>query len=202
MTGCLHGCVWCYARAMSKRFGGDFKPRFHAERLGQPQERKKPSKIFVCSMGELFGWWISEDWIRSVLSVIRQCDQHTFQILTKNPAHLQHFNPWPDNCWVGFSATDQRMMNEGIEYMRDVQAAVRFVSCEPMLGSIRLRGLAAKEILHWLIIGAQTGPHAITPPSEFINNLITDSKRHGIPVFLKSNLDWPRKIQEYARPKW
>ena len=86
-----------------------FTPAFHPKRLLEPAKVKKPSKIFVCSMADLFGDWVPEEWIEAVLNRTQRADysHHTYQFLTKNPRRLKDFNPWPSNCWVGTTVTNQ-----------------------------------------------------------------------------------------------
>jgi len=118
-TGCLHGCSYCFAERIAKRFSGSkafpdgFKPRFHPERLGEPLKIKKPSVIFVSDMGDLFGDWVPEKCITEVLGVVGECPQHTFLFLTKNPKRYKRFN-FPKNAWLGTSVENQAAADERI----------------------------------------------------------------------------------------
>jgi len=103
VTGCLHGCFYCYARRLARRLGtggysakptvarpgevfpAGFSPTFYPHRLSEPARIKKPSRIFAVSAGDLFGEWVPGEWIRAVLAVARQCSRHTFILLTKTP---------------------------------------------------------------------------------------------------------------------
>lgn len=145
ITGCLHGCSYCYARRMDKRFGdGKFIPTFHPEKLGEPLKVKKPIRIFVGSISDLFGDWnwitpkahIRRDHvINYILNTVYACPQHTFIFLTKNPKGMQNFN-FPDNCWCGTSVENQEKADERREDLRKVQCKTLFVSYEPALGPI------------------------------------------------------------------
>jgi protein gp37 len=118
-----------------------FEPAFHPDRLCEPDKVQKPSKIFVCSMADLFGDWVPWEWIKRVLSAAHMNPQHTFQFLTKNPARYQEFNPWPDNCWLGTTVTNQEDADARVPELLKAQAKVRFVSAEPLLGEINLEGI-------------------------------------------------------------
>ncbi len=193
VTGCRNDCPYCYARRISARRGWSFEPTFWPERLTQPQKEKRPRKIFVCSMGELFGEWVEKAWIEKVLAVVQKCPQHTFQFLTKNPKGLAQFNPWPKNAWVGATATNQAMASVASMALVEVSAAIRYLSCEPLLGSIRLHGA---NHLRWIIIGAQTGPGGIQPQGLWVRMLIDDARRIGANVFCKDNLIWSHAPKE------
>jgi len=126
---------------VAKRFiyheGPDaFAPIFYPDRLSQPGKVKKPSKIFVCSMADLFGDWVPDEWIVEVLDTVRGYAWHTYQFLTKNPQRLKDFNPWPRNAWVGTTVTNQADGDERIPWLLQVDARVRFVSHEPLLSEI------------------------------------------------------------------
>jgi protein gp37 len=184
VTGCKHGCPYCYAAAMSHRFGRSFEPSFHPDRLEQPLAEKRPQRIFCCSVSDLFGEWVDRAWIDAVMDIVRRCPQHIFQFLTKNPARLPSLNPWPCNCWVGASAINQAGWNMAARFLPDVEAPVRFISAEPLLTEISPAGWVPE----WLIIGGQTGIHKFSPPDEWIELLGLFADEKGIPVFHKPNL--------------
>lgn len=169
VRGCLHNCPYCYGKRIDKRFGdGSFTPTFHPERLQEPLKVKKPSRIFVGSMADLFGdWdWIVEDHggltigIRRVLSevfnIVNQCPQHTFIFLTKNPRGMQGFD-FPDNCWCGTSVENQEKADERIPELLRVDCKTLFVSYEPALGPIDFTDLADGENI-FATIGVTPGP--------------------------------------------
>lgn len=201
VTGCRHGCPYCYARRIARRFGKTaaaraFEPEFHPERLGQPLKRHKPARIFVCSQADLFGRWVPADWIRAVVDVARQAPQHTFVFLTKAPMRLL-LPDFPDNCWVGVSTPTQQALNRAAWLLPEVKASVRFVSAEPLLEPLSLRAAAFR--LHWLIIGAETGPGAPPPPRRLAADLAHQADEQGVPVFLKDNIEpvFPEPCREY-----
>jgi len=180
---------------MAKRFGKSFKPEYHSDRILAPRRVKKPSKIFVCSMADLFGEWVPNEWIDNILSVVRECPQHTFQFLTKNPKRLIDFSPWPKNCWVGATTVNQGAFLSAIVSLENVFAPVRFVSVDPILGPVGINGQ-----LDWVIIGAETGPGA--REASPLNVLFTTraAMAINIPIFHKDNLgslatrkEWPHE---------
>ena len=168
-----------------------FYPRIWPERLYEPWYHKKPSKIFVCDMGELFGDWIPDAWTREVLAIVRQCSQHTFQLLTKQPQNLAKWSPFPSNCWVGVTATNTKMFVDALDSFNHVEAKVKFVSIEPLLewhiGGFLLTEILTAQQLDWLIIGAQTKPYK-PPKIEWVQEIVEAADKAGIPVFLKDNL--------------
>lgn len=209
VTGCLFNCSYCYARKIAERFRGTkawpngFEPTVHIGRFDEPIKLRKPCKIFVCSMGELFGDWLNDnskltipDVQLSVLQVVKSCPQHTFQFLTKCPQNLPKFNPWPDNAWVGVTATDNAMYEYAMDCLYKVQANVRFISFEPLLEPMSWRISDIKDVLDWIIIGAQTNPNRL-PKREWVQEIIDAADEAGIPVFLKDNLKW-----DYERKEW
>jgi protein gp37 len=195
VTGCKHGCSYCYARRIAKRFKKSFRPTFHSGRIYKPFYIEKPSRIFVCSMADLFGDWVPEDWIKEIIDTAWTAYWHQFQFLTKNPKRLKDFNPWPKNCWVGASVTNQRDYEIRIQELKLVDAPVVFLSCEPLFSPISM-----VDIPDWLIIGAQTGPGAKKPNESWVKSIIRRAHSCGAAVFCKSNLhintlprEWPER---------
>jgi protein gp37 len=194
VTGCEHDCKWCYARPLAhrlkamgqKRYRHGFAPTFHEEALEEPGQRRKPTRIFVCSMADLFGAWVPTEWIQQVLQVVQDCPQHTFIFLTKNPRRLLDFEPWPDNTWVGATVVDQVAMAMAAGAMHTVRAPVRFLSVEPMLGPVELGNVA----VDWLIIGDlnRGGRPAGVAQDEWVADLTGQARRTRIPVFHKDSL--------------
>jgi protein gp37 len=203
------------------RYG--FAPTLHSYRLGEPGRVKKPSKIFVCSMGDLFGDWVPDEWIKAVKDVARDCYWHTFIFLTKNPKRYHKF-AWPLNCWVGTTVTNQADADERLPWLLQVDASVRFVSHEPLLGGINLHppywyqwGCEGRspdrntgKLVHyhdercrrpwdWVIIGAMTGPGAVKPEVDWIMDLAQQYRDAGVPLFLKDNLGFKDQPQEWPK---
>ena len=147
---------------------------------------KKPRGIFVCDMSDLFGMGIPEKWTRDVLDVIEEANYHRFYLLTKQPQNLIKFSPFPDNCWVGVTATKIDAFYHAIQVMPDIQCKRAFISFEPLLGRIEAPSHLYKT-LDWVIIGAQTKP-TVYPKIEWVKEIVEAADKAGIPVFLKDNL--------------
>lgn len=183
-----------------------FEPTFHRYRLNEPQKVKKPSKIFVCSMADLFGYWVPDEWIEEVIQIAEKCSWHKFLFLTKNPRRYYAFE-FPDNCWLGASAVnkpDEKVIEADggfkVTTAHVVADTMRFfkhsfISFEPLLNDVMQD--CDIDGIDWVIVGAQTGPGAKPPKPEWVQNIIDRCRAAGVPVFLKDNLKWPVKIQEW-----
>lgn len=154
VTGCTKvsaGCANCYAERMAPRFNGVIHPApfstvvLHPDRLEQPLHWRKPRRVFVCSMGDLFHPDIDGNFRSSVWHIMGRCPQHTFMVLTKRADRLwvirePYYGTLP-NVWLGVSVEDQAAADERIPLLLQTPAAVRFVSVEPMLGAVNLWAL-------------------------------------------------------------
>jgi len=244
-TGCLNGCSYCFARELANgrlkqrylanglvacdyeggKNGSDkeleaalanpFYPRFWPERLEQSRRRKKPTGIFLDDMSDWMGDYWPEEWTRQELQVMRDCPQHRFYTLTKQPQNLRKFSPFPDNCWVGVTATDSYDFINRIGYLGMTQAKTKYVSFEPLLAwDDFLNELFERYIglLNWLIIGACTGtlsdlkvllgntryldldlmPYGskwtLQPKIKWVQEIVEAADKAGVKVFLKYNL--------------
>ena len=209
ITGCLHGCPYCYARKIATRFKGTkawpmgFEPTYHPERLEDPKKVKKPSRIFCGSMTDLFGEWVPKFWVHDILSIINQTPQHRYLILTKNPARIRDIiygsldyffggGDFLDNVWLGTSVTTQDDVHRIETLKKHAWEWHKFVSFEPLLGHIDcdLTGI------EWIIIGAQTNPTIEVDP-EWLNTIVESANQAGIPVFFKDSLQRYSTLQEY-----
>ncbi len=167
VTGCDEvspGCAHCYAKTFAERWRGvpghpyvqGFDLRQWPERLDQPLKWRRPRVIFVNSMSDLFHEAIPEDFIAQVFDVMTQADWHVFQILTKRHERLLELAdrlPWPSNVWMGVSIENRRFVHRA-DYLRQVPAAVRFISAEPLLGPLEHLDL---DQIDWLIAGGESG---------------------------------------------
>jgi len=158
-------------------------------------------------MGDLLGSWVPREWIDQVIAEMRRNPQHTFQVLTKNPARLAEFD-WPRNAWLGTSIDGK---GDSIKRLRviqdiDVNGNIRFVSFEPLLADVVAQHGFDISDLDWVIVGAQTGPNALRPQNDWITDIGLEARSLGIPVFLKNNLPFPnyaipgyKRAQEFPR---
>jgi protein gp37 len=263
VTGCSKvsaGCKNCYAEAVAgrywaKQYGGDRKftdVRCHPERLDAPLHWRKPRRVFVNSMSDLFHDEVSNKFIAAIFGVMAATPQHTFQVLTKRPGRMREFfawmanehvggaltaqrkmvlavhetiggrapgavsvenNDWPlPNVWLGVSCEDQRAADERVPLLLETLAAVRFLSCEPLLGPIDLSqwlwGRASpcaecpldadcqcgfeprSEVdwhssLGWVIVGGESGPGYRLMRIEWAQSLREQCRAAGVPFFFK-----------------
>lgn len=231
VTGCLHGCEYCYARGIANRFGGceidivgdsvtvydardedpiyeldnrlsrvnadcsvrpapypfGFAPTFHRYKLDEPKSWTKPRTIFVCSMADLFGEWVPDEWIEEVFEACKAAPQHRYLFLTKNPNRYSDImcRAVPENAWLGASYT-----GEG-EYKRISVVKSRFLSIEPLLAPISQATANTIALWNdWVIIGAETGARngKVTPERAWVEQIVRSCKAVGTPVFMKESL--------------
>jgi len=194
VTGCSKvspGCAHCYAETFAERFRGvaghpyerGFDLQLRPERLEQPLTWTEPRMIFVNSMSDLFHEDIPDKFIESVLGVMAKADWHTFQILTKRSERLAQLAPrlsWPDNVWMGVSVENQRWTCR-IDDLRKVPAKVHFLSCEPLLGALRLD----LQGIDWVIVGGESGPRARPMKPEWVRDIRQQCQEAGVPFFFK-----------------
>lgn len=177
-----------------------FYPRFWASRLndfGTPddygcQKVKHPKGIFACDMSDWCGIGIPEAWSNWILEMARRYPEHRFYLLTKQPQNLPQFSPFPDNCWVGVTATNNTMFQGACHDLHLLDAKIKFISLEPLLDwNMRYGEWMAGQLLFgdidWLIIGGQTKP-TVYPKIEWVKEIVDAADRAEIPVFLKDNL--------------
>ena len=195
VTGCTkvsQGCKHCYAERMAKRlqamgqanYANGFTVTTHEHMLSRPLERKKPTMYFVCSMSDLFHKDVPFVFIDRVFDVMRATPQHTYQVLTKRPERMAEFAQginWPANVWAGTSV-ESAEHSARINHLRDVPAPIRFLSCEPLLGS--LSGIALHGI-NWVIVGGESGPGARPMNLEWARELRDKCQAWGTPYFFK-----------------
>ncbi len=210
VTGCLHGCWYCYAEKLTKRFPKvfprGFQPTFHYDRLTEPWKTHKAYKIFVCSIADLFAPWTPREWMEAVVKYSMLSPvKHTFQFLTKNPERIPRVK-YPENFWMGTTVTNENQNADwgNIDAIKKVKAGVRFGSFEPLLGDIP-SDLDGRELegLDWIIIGKLTGSRKVKLDPAWVWEILEAAQMFNIPVFMKNNLkpEFPGVlIQQFPGP--
>lgn len=219
VTGCLHGCDYCYARAIaaSERaaaaYPAGFTPLFHDERLDAPANTVIPEqyrddshkscgrgdckiceyrRVFVCSMADLYGRWVPDEWIQKVHEAMLASPQWQYILLTKFPARYVGLE-LPPNAWVGTSVDEQKRVRIAQDAMAKLDGnVVKWLSLEPLREPLEFDDLS---MFDWVVIGAQTETRqpdgivpAFAPPFEWVARLVAQARAAGCRVHLKPNL--------------
>ncbi len=221
VTGCWHGCQYCYARDIANRFyDTKFEPTFHPNRLTAPQNMKQMSlkkiereaikrrvdiesakifakNVFTCSMSDLFGKWVPDEWIFQVFEAVSASPQWNFLFLTKFPQRLKDvsdkLNGFPANVWVGTTVDTQARVALAEKSFRGIQATVKWLSIEPMLEPLSFDSL---EMFDMIAIGGQSRTTSIAefqPKWDWVENLLFQARKSSTAIYFKENLK--------ARPK-
>lgn len=214
VTGCQHGCEYCYARGIATRFSGNalgvnhvlnepfvakgkvqpypfgFVPTFHRYRLND-YIAKKGRNIFVCSMADLFGRWVPDSWLDEVFEVCEKTEQHNYLFLTKNvERYCKYGVPMLGNMWYGTSITRE---SEMCLFNQLPAFCNTFVSIEPILEDLKpeKHNVMFRQV-KWVIIGAETGrrKNKVVPERKWIEDIVNECRNayHPVPVFMKSSL--------------
>jgi len=229
VTGCLHGCNYCYARAIAARFTdaypAGFTPLFHEERLDAPANTTIPGRyvddghvscglgdcqvcayrrVFVCSMADLYGRWVPDEWIKHVHESMLATPQWQYILLTKFPARYTGLD-LPPAAWVGTSVDEQKRVRIAENAFREVNdVAVKWLSLEPLHEPLEFTDLS---MFDWVVIGAQTETRqpdgvvpAFNPPAEWVVRITAQAKEAGCKVHWKPNLRKSLWLNEYPKP--
>lgn len=234
ITGCTpisEACDHCYAKRMANRLAGrygypkddPFRITFHSDRIEDPIRWKKPRRIFVCSMSDIFHADVKVGWIDYLLEVMSACPQHTFMLLTKRPQNIESklYGEAPcrvlgggdylPNLWLGVTAESQARADERIPVLLQIPAAVRFVSVEPVIDRVSFRwaswvGISRNKPtdhldgirkLDWVIVGKETGPEARDAKPEWFHDVIDQCREAHVPVFVKKAPTGVEIIREF-----
>ena len=195
VTGCTKvsaGCKNCYAERLakrlnamgSKRYVNGFRLTLHPDALHLPKTWKKGRRIFVNSMSDLFHRDVPLEFIQQVFETMQACPQHVFQILTKRSDRLRQLATrvkWPPNVWMGVSVEDADALCR-VDHLREVPAAVRFLSCEPLIGSLAGINLTG---IHWVIVGGESGFGARPMNVAWVTEIRGACRAHKVPFFFK-----------------
>jgi len=214
ITGCQpisRGCDNCYARRLANRMRGRFgypadnpmEVTFHRKRIDEPSEVKRPSRIFVCSMGDAFHYNVGKEWMEEIVDVTQIYRDHTYIFLTKRPNNIDDIFPnipTPDNIWFGFTAEDTGTFHNRLGAFHDQrrvqEAPVRFISFEPLLESIlyfrdieayikRWHSTIWMTFINWIIVGGETGPGARPMDASWARDIRDYCGDNEIPFFFK-----------------
>jgi len=191
------GCQNCYAETMARRlkamgtkgYENGFEFSTMPDRLRQPLNTKKPTKFFVNSMSDLFHEKMPFAYLDAVFEVIEKTPWHTYQVLTKREEVMSEYlkdNSLPKNVWLGVSVENQGTKHR-IDYLRNVNASIRFISIEPLLeglGKINLKNI------HWVIVGGESGPKARPMKSEWVLNIKKQCEQQKVAFFFKQWGNW------------
>lgn len=204
---------------------GNFRQRkftdvkLHPDRLEQPLHWKKPKMIFVNSMSDLFHEDVPLEFIDKIFDSMFIANQHTYQILTKRPERMKLYlearkglsgnlrNPFGKHIWLGISCENQATADERIPILLQVPAAVRFLSCEPLLAPIKFYAMSwlkrnmfteEKPGIHWIIVGGESGPGYRPMKPEWAKSIIEQCQAAGVPVFMKQ-MAGKKAIPEYLQ---
>lgn len=199
---CQDSCWYCYysgKRGIAKRFNQD--PELRLDLSVFDKLPKVPKKVFLCSTNDYWGNWIPIEWCEAIREKTQEYPQHTFQVLTKQYQNLEKQSPYPDNWWVGYTATDQDSLYDGSLYIRHIEAKLKFVSIEPCL-DFTLFYPADLQWVNWVIIGRLTGyGHKYDPKIEWVEEIVRACDKAGVPVFLKDNLE-PLFLEKFPPKPW
>lgn len=202
ITGCTklsEGCAHCYAEVMSRRlcamgnpkYVNGFKSTIHHEALKEPFNWEKPSTIFVCSMSDLFHKDVPFEFIDKVFCVIKDTPQHNYQILTKRAERMAEYfetRKIPHNVWIGVTVENEDTKSR-IDDIRCLDATVKFLSCEPLLGDL---GELNLEGVNWIIVGGESGSQARPMKEEWVLNIKRQADANNIPFFFKQWGTWSK----------
>lgn len=200
VTGCTKismGCTNCYAEVMARRlkamgvekYKHGFDLTLHEDTLNEPLKWMKPHKIFVCSMSDLFHESIPNDFICKVMTVIEKTPLHRYQLLTKRAERMsEYFSSYfvPNNVWLGVTV-ECKSSKKRIDYLRNINAPLKFLSCEPLLEDL---GKLDLSNIDWIIVGGESGKKARPMKSEWALSIMNQSKEQHSAFFFKQWGTW------------
>ncbi len=207
VTGCKQitsGCAYCYAKTIAERMRGAAFPNgfdltLRPHRLREPMKWKEPTLAFVNSMSDLFWEEVTDDYRDKVLDVIEATPQHEYQVLTKRHHELLRYSKrrkLPGNFWAGVTIEDAKNYRERIDALKSVDAEIRFVSFEPLIGDIGdeldLSGI------QWVITGGESGTHLWNQKLMSMRALVTYDRGQKKWLPKPSGIEWVRRIRDNA----
>jgi protein gp37 len=204
-TGCEKisaGCKFCYAEIMSKRlqamglkkYKDNFEVRIHEDALDTPYTWKNSKVVFVNSMSDLFHKDIPLEFIKKVFKVMNNNPQHVFQVLTKRADRLLELHTelkWTHNIWMGVSVENEKVIDR-IDFLRNINARVKFLSLEPLLGPLPNLNL---ENIDWVIVGGESGRKPRPMDADWVIDIQEQCKDKDVAFFFKQ---WGGKNKKAA----
>lgn len=200
ITGCSKfskGCIHCYAETMAKRlmamgikkYNNGFFITLHYDCLNEPIKWKKQHNIFVCSMSDIFHEDVPFDFVDKIFETIKATPQHNYQILTKRAERMAEYfkgKEIPKNVWLGVTVESIDYKNR-IDFLRVLDAHIKFISCEPLLGDL---GFIDLNSIDWVIVGGESGPNARPMKEDWVLNIKKQVDEHGVVFFFKQWGTW------------
>jgi protein gp37 len=202
VTGCEHTCVYCYARDIANRFYPEkFEPTFRPERLDAPRNTKMPGEAksetdpvkamgwrncFVCSMADLFGRWVPDQWIEDVFVSCRQSPEWNYLFLTKFPQRYVGLE-FPETAWIGTTVDEQKRVANAEKAFERIDVPVKWLSVEPMLEQLTFKSL---KMFDWVVIGGQSrssGAPEFHPDPWWVIDFAFKARDAGCKVYMKPN---------------
>lgn len=194
-TGCdkiSAGCKYCYAEVMTRRlqamgvdkYKDGFKIRTHDDALSIPYSWKSSKVVFVNSMSDLFHTEVPLSFIKKVFEVMNNTPQHTYQVLTKRAERLYELHSklnWTSNIWMGVSVENEKVKGR-IDFLRETNAKVKFLSCEPLIGQLPNMNL---ENIHWVIVGGESGRKVRPMKESWVWDIRQQCAEQGAAFFFK-----------------
>lgn len=194
-TGCTKvsaGCKYCYAEVMARRlhamgiekYKNNFKLSIHEDAIDIPYSWNKPKVVFVNSMSDLFHKDVPLSFIQRVFEVMNNTPRHTYQILTKRAERLYELHDklnWTINIWMGVSVENEKVKDR-IDFLRETDAKVKFLSCEPLIGPLHSLIL---DNIHWAIVGGESGRKARPMKESWVWDIRQQCADQGVAFFFK-----------------
>jgi len=200
VTGCTKistSCAHCYAEIMAHRlqamginkYANGFTVNLHEDVLDEPMKWKHSHTVFVCSMADLFHEAVPFSFIDSVMDTIRQTKHHRYQILTKRANRMAEYfsrSIIPENVWLGVTVEAEPEKSR-INYLRELNASIRFLSCEPLIEDL---GKIDLTYIDWVIVGGESGVKARPMKPEWVRSILQQADKQGVAFFFKQWGTW------------
>lgn len=200
ITGCTKksaGCAHCYAEVMARRlkamhldkYKNGFELTLHNNELEHPLTWKGTHNIFVCSMSDIFHENVPFEFVDKIIDIVNKTPQHRYQILTKRAERMAEYfkdKTIPKNIWLGVTV-ECKSVKSRIDQLRDLNASVKFLSCEPLLEDLENLNFSG---INWVIVGGESGPKARPMKEEWVLNIKEQAEKQNAAFFFKQWGTW------------